>query len=196
QFTGENAIDLRSKGLFNLKLLQAFNPNLVANGPATFTVNIGGNTVRPGLSGKLELTDASVSFLDLPNVLSHINGSLVFAQDRMQIEKLTAQTGGGELNVGGFLAYRGGLYFDLTATGHEIRLRYPPGVSSSADATLRCTGSAKSSMLSGDIVVNRFGMNPHFDFANYLDQSKKAPVISTLNPFLDNVRLDLHITPT
>jgi translocation and assembly module TamB len=196
QFTGENAIDFRSKGRFNLKLLQAFNPNLVANGPATFTVNIGGNTVRPVLSGRLELTDASASFLDLPNGLSHINGSLVFAQDRMQIEKLTAQTGGGELNVGGFIAYRGGLYFDLTATGHEIRLRYPPGVSSSADATLHYTGSAKSSMLSGDIVVNRFGMNPHFDFANYLAQSKKAPVISTLNPFLDNMRLDLHITST
>ncbi|HZI55352.1 MAG TPA: translocation/assembly module TamB domain-containing protein, partial [Verrucomicrobiae bacterium] len=196
QFTGENAIDLRSKGRFNLKLLQVFNPNLIANGPATFTVNIGGNTVRPVLSGKLELTDASVSFLDLPNGLSHINGSLIFAQDRMQIEKLTAQTGGGELNVSGFLAYRGGLYFDLTATGREIRLRYPPGVSSSADATLRYTGSAKSSMLSGDIVVNRFGMNPHFDFANYLAQSKKAPVISTLNPFLDNMRLDLHITST
>ncbi len=83
-------------------------------------------------------------FVDLPNGLSHINGSLVFAQDRMQIEKLTAQTGGGELNVGGFLAYRNGLYFDLTATGNDVRLRYPPGVSSSADATLRYTGSAKS----------------------------------------------------
>jgi translocation and assembly module TamB len=196
QFTGEQAIDLRSRGKFNLKLMQAFNPNLIANGPATFTVNIAGNGVRPQLSGKIELTDASVSFLDLPNGLSHINGSLVFAQDRMQIEKLTAQTGGGELNVGGFLAYRGGLYFDLTASGHEIRLRYPPGVSSSADATLRYTGSAKSSLLSGDIVVNRFGMNPHFDFANYLAQSKKAPAISTLNPFLDNMRLDLHITST
>ena len=94
----------------------------------------------------------------------------------MQIEKLTAQTGGGEINVGGFLAYRNGLYFDLTATGHDIRLRYPPGVSSSADATLRYTGSAKSSLLSGDIVVTRFGMNPHFDFANYLAQSKKSPI--------------------
>lgn len=196
QFTGEQAIDLRSRGRFNLKLMQVFNPNLVANGPATFTVNVAGNGARPQLSGKLELTDASVSFLDLPNGLSHINGSLIFAQDRMQIEKLIAQTGGGLLNVGGFLAYRGGLYFDLTATGHEIRLRYPPGVSSSADAALRYTGSAKSSLLSGDIVVNRFGMNPHFDFANYLAQSKKAPMISTLNPFLDNMRLDLHITST
>ena len=194
QFTGDHAIDVRSRGRFNLKLFQVLNPNLVANGPATFTVNVAGNAARPQLSGKLELTDASASFLDLPNGLSHINGSLVFAQDRMQVEKLTAQTGGGEINVGGFIAYRNGLYFDLTATGHDIRLRYPPGVSSSADATLRYTGSAKSSQLSGDILVNRFGMNPHFDFANYLAQSKKAPVIATLNPFLDNMRLDLHIT--
>jgi translocation and assembly module TamB len=196
QLVGDHALDLRSKGRFNLKLLQGFNSNLIGNGPATFTVNIAGNSAQPQLSGRLELADASVSFVDLPNGLSHINGSLVFAQDRMQIEKLTAQTGGGVLNVGGFLAYRNGLYFDLTATGKDVRLRYPPGVSSSADATLRYTGSARGSLLSGDIVVTRFGMNPHFDFANYLAQSKKAPIITTLNPFLDNMRLDLHVTST
>jgi translocation and assembly module TamB len=98
--TGEHALDLRSRGRVNLKLLQAFNPNLVAYGPATFTVNVTGNSARPQLSGRLELNDASVSFVDLPNGLSHISGSLVFAQDRMQVEKLTAHTGGGELNVG------------------------------------------------------------------------------------------------
>lgn len=196
QLTGDHALDVRSRGRVNLKLLQVINPNLVAYGPATFTVNVAGVFAHPQLSGKLELADAAVSFLDLPNGLSHINGSLVFAQDRMQIEKLTANTGGGELDVGGFLAYRNGLFFDLTATGHDIRLRYPPGVSSSADATLRYTGSAKSSLLSGDILVTRFGMNPRFDFANYLAQSKKTPIISTLNPFLDNMRLDLHITST
>jgi translocation and assembly module TamB len=196
QLVGDHALDLGSKGKFNLKLLQAYNPNLVADGPAAFTVNIGGIWARPQLSGRLELTDASVSFVDLPNGLSRINGSLVFAQDRMQIEKLTAHTGGGELNVGGFLAFRNGLYFDLTATGNDVRLRYPPGVSSSASATLHYTGSAKSSLLAGDILVTRFGMNPRFDFANYLAQSKKAPMISTLNPFLDNMRLDLHITST
>jgi translocation and assembly module TamB len=196
QLTGEHALDLRSRGRFNLKLLQAFNPNLVAYGPATFTVTVDGNSARPQLSGRLELKDASLSLLDLPNGLSHISGSLVFAQDRMQIEKLTAHTGGGELDVGGFLAYRNGLYFDLTANGTDIRLRYPPGVSSSADAALRYTGSAKSSLLSGDVLITRFGMNPHFDFASYLAQSKKAPIISTLNPFLDNMRLDLHITST
>src|SRR6185437_1664986 len=146
--------------------------------------------------GRVDLVDAGISFLDLPNGLSHINGTLVFAQDRIRIQKLTAQTGGGELNVGGFLAYRNGLYFDLTATGKDVRLRYPPGVSASADATLRYTGSAKASLLTGDVTVTRFGMNPNFDFANYLAQNRKAPALSTLNPFLDNLRLDVHITST
>ncbi|HSK42733.1 MAG TPA: hypothetical protein VLA83_02480, partial [Candidatus Binatia bacterium] len=90
QLTGEHMLDLRSRGRFNLKLLQAFNQNLVAAGPATFTVNVTGKSARPQLSGRLELSGASASLLDLPNGLSQITGSLVFAQDRMQIEKLTA----------------------------------------------------------------------------------------------------------
>ncbi|MGE5325217.1 MAG: translocation/assembly module TamB domain-containing protein, partial [Actinomycetota bacterium] len=110
--------------------------------------------------------------------------------------KLTAQTGGGQLNVGGFLAYRNGLYFDLSATGTDVRLRYPPGVSAAADASLRYTGSERASLLTGDVVVTRFGMNPNFDFANYLTQSRKAAGLTTLNPFLDNLRLDVHITST
>ena len=196
RLSSDHAIDLRTRGRVDLRLLQGYNPNIVAYGPANFTVNIGGTLTRPQLSGRVDLVNAGISLLDLPNGLSQINGTLVFVQDRVQIEKLTAHTGGGELNVGGFLAYRNGLYFDLTATGKDVRLRYPPGVSSSADASLRYTGSAKASLLSGDVTVTRFGMNPNFDFANYLAQSKKAPVLSTLNPFLDNLRLDIHITST
>lgn len=196
RLSSDHTIDLRSRGRVDLRLLQGYNPNIIAYGPANFTVNVGGTMARPQMSGRVDLVNAGISLLDLPNGLSNINGTLVFVQDRVQIEKLTARTGGGELNVGGFLAYRSGLYFDLTATGKDVRLRYPPGVSASADASLRYTGSAKASLLSGDVTVTRFGMNPNFDFANYLTQSKKAPALSTLNPFLDNLRLDVHITST
>ena len=46
QLSGNYALDLQSKGRFNLKLLHLFNPDLVANGPATFTVNITGTSVE------------------------------------------------------------------------------------------------------------------------------------------------------
>jgi translocation and assembly module TamB len=196
QLAGDHELDLHAKGRLDLKLAQGFNPNILAYGPATFTVDVAGSLAHPQTSGRIELADAGVSLVDLPNGLSHIKGTMVFAQDHIQIEKLTAQSGGGELSLGGFLAYRNGFYFDLTATGKDVRLRYPPGISSSADASLRYTGSAKSSLLSGDIIVTRFGMNPRFDFGPFLAQTKNTPSLSSLNPFLDNLRIDVHITST
>jgi translocation and assembly module TamB len=193
---GDHALDLHARGRFNLKLLRVYNPEIIADGPATFSIDAGGVLARPQWGGRFDLSDANISLADLPNGLSQINGTLVFQQDRIQIEKLTARSGGGELKVTGFLTYRNGLYWDLAATGKDVRLRYPPGVSSSADATLRYTGSEKNAQLTGDIVVTRFGINRRFDFATYLEQSKKSPVLSTRNPYLDNLRLDVHITST
>ncbi len=196
QVAGDHTLDLHTNGRFNLKLLQGYNPNIIAYGPATFSIDVAGPATRPQLSGTFNLADAGISLADLPNGLSQINGTLVLAHDRIQIQKLTARTGGGELQVGGFLAYRNGLYFDLTATGKDVRLRYPPGVSASADASLRYTGSARSSQLGGDILVTRFGINQRFDFGAYLEQSRKMPGLTTMNPFLDNLHLDVHITST
>jgi translocation and assembly module TamB len=196
QLAADHALDVHGRGRLDLKLAQGMNPNILASGPATFTVDAAGTVARPQLSGRIELADANVSLVDLPNGLSHINGTLVLTQDRMQIEKLTAQSGGGELNVGGFLAIRNGLYFDLTATGKDVRLRYPPGVSSSADAKLHYAGSAKSSFLSGDVIVTRFGLSPRFDFGVFLSQTKSPSGVATLNPFLANLQLDVHITST
>ena len=196
QFAAAGPLDFHGKGRFNLKLAQGFNSNLIGYGPVTFTVDVAGNWAHPQFRGRMELSNAGLSFADLPNGLSQINGTMVFAQDRMQIEKLTARTGGGELNVGGFIAYKNGLFWDLSVTGKDVRLRWPPGASSSADAVLRYTGSAKSSLLSGDITVTRFGMNPRFDFGVYLEQTRKPLTIATLNPYLENLRLDIHIVST
>jgi len=195
QLSGDHTLDVHTRGRFNLKLAQGFNPNILAYGPAKFTLDVAGNLAHPRPSGRIELSDAGVSLLDLPNGLSHINGTMVFAQDRVQIEQLIANSGGGELNLGGFLAYRSGFYFDLTVTGKDVRLRYPPGMSASADANLHYAGSAKSSLLSGDVIVTRFGMNPRFDFGTFLTQKSPTGLTSS-NPFLDNLRLDVHITST
>ena len=100
QLTGEHMLDLRSRGRFNLKLLQVIQSEPGGEWSGDVYGERHGLSARPQLSGRLELKDASASLLDLPNGLSHITGSLVFAQDRMQIEKLTAHTGGGELDVG------------------------------------------------------------------------------------------------
>ena len=53
---------------------------------------------------------------DLPNGLSQLRGTLEFNQNRLEVKSLTAMTGGGQLTVGGYLAYQHGIFADLTAT--------------------------------------------------------------------------------
>lgn len=195
QFSGRQALNFRVEGHLNMKLVQRFYPGTVSYGVATLGVHVFGSRSQPQMIGTVDIKDAGIAVVDLPNGLSQINGRLILNQDRLQIEKLTARTGGGALDLAGFIDYKNNRYFDVTATGKDIRLRYPPGISASADASLRYTGTPQSSLLSGDIRVLRFAVDPHFDFAQYLAGSKTG-ARATQNPLLDNMRLDVHAMTT
>lgn len=194
--TGTQALDLHADAKLDLKLLQILNPNLTSSGASTLSAHFGGTMSQPQVRGRMDITNGGLSAVDLPSGLTQINGHMVFAQDRMQIESLRAHIGGGDLDLGGFITYRNGFYFDVTANGNDVRLRYPPGLSASANASLRYTGSAQSSQLSGNVTIIRFAVDPHFDFAQYLAGVKRPVRTGSPNPFLDNLRLDVHIAST
>ena len=190
----ERNIRLRGDGKLNLKLLQYFDPDVLSYGLANAVMDVGGTLDKPDINGKVEITNAGISLIDLPNGLSNINGTFVFSQNRLEVEKLVAKTGGGELNLGGYITLEKQLYFSLTAKGHDIRLRYPPGVSAVANADLKLAGTIKNSTLSGDVTVNRFGLNPRFDFALYLARSNQPPAPPNPDSPLNNLHLDVHVT--
>lgn len=193
---GDKRIDIHADGRVNMRLLHSYNPNFRSEGEIVVSARAAGTLTQPSMFGTLKIENGSVSYVDLPNGLSNINGTLGFNQDRLQIQQLTARTGGGTLNLGGFITYGAMPTFNITATAKDMRLRYPPGVSSMADADLRLTGSTKGALLSGDITVNRFGVNPQFDLAYYVAKAKQAPVAPDPNSPLNNLRLDVHITST
>ena len=66
-----------------------------------------------------------------------MNGTLEFSQNRLEVRQLKAVTGGGQVDIGGYLAYQHGLFANLTINAQGVRIRYPEGVSSMADANLR-----------------------------------------------------------
>ena len=193
---GTQALDVQADGKLDLKLLQLLNPNITSSGASKLDVHLGGTMSQPQVRGSMDIANGGISAVDLPNGLSQINGRLIFAQDRMQIETLKAHTGGGDLDLKGYIAYRNGLYFDVTGSSNEVRLRYPPGLSASSNANLRFTGSTQNSLLSGNVTVLRFAVDPHFDFAQYLISAKHPVRTGLTNPFLDNMRLDIHIVST
>ncbi len=192
---GEQRMRIRGDGRINLKLAQSFDPDLNSAGFADFNVSVGGFATRPTLQGEVRMTNGSVNLIDFPNGLSNINGSLVFTEDRVQVQSLTAHTGGGDIQIGGFATYSPGLSFNLTAQGHDIRLRYPQGVSSTANIDLKLTGTAASSTLAGDVTVTRFGFNSQFDLAVYLARTNR-PAETPGSSALGNVHFNVHVMST
>ncbi len=193
---GNNEIAARATGSVNMRILQSFSPEYTSSGLTTIDLNANGTVQHPRIRGRIQITNGAISYVDVPNGLSNINGTMTFSEDRLQVRSITAHTGGGDLNITGFITYSNGLTFNLVAQGKEIRLRYPPGVSASGNAILTLAGTPKNSLLSGDITVTRFGLNPRFDFASYLAKSKQLqPTVSPDSP-LNGLRLDVHVVST
>jgi len=193
-FEPGHEMDVKSSGNVNLKLAQSFNPNIVSSGHVDFTLDAQGSLQKPDLGGQVKFTNVAISLIDLPNGLSQMNGTLVFDQDRLEVKELTAMTGGGQLKLGGFITYQQGLYGDLTATGKDIRIRYPQGISSTADARLRLQGSLSNMTLSGNIVLTRFAINPNLDFAALAGSSNTVSPPPDPDAPSSHFRLDVHIT--
>jgi translocation and assembly module TamB len=135
-----------------------------------------------------------VALGDLPNGLSRINGELRFNQDRLEVTKLSAMTGGGRLELGGYVTYREGIYADLTATGKAIRVRYPPGFSSLADASLRLQGTRANLLLSGSVLISRFAISPGLDLAGFAGAANSIAPIPDPSAPSNHVRLDIRVT--
>jgi translocation and assembly module TamB len=187
-------LQLYSKGAVNLRLAQSFDPNINSSGHMDFSVGATGTIDQPNLTGQVHFADVAISLGDLPNGLSQMNGTLVFDQDRLTVQQLTAVTGGGKLQLGGSITYQNGLYGDLTATGKDIRIRYPQGVSSMADAKLRLQGTETNLLLSGSVVVTRFSISPNLDVAALKSSANTVGPLPDPNAPSNHVRLDVHIT--
>jgi translocation and assembly module TamB len=191
---GARQLDLVASGSINLRLAETLDRDLTASGTTTFQVEAHGPLQHPSLQGHIEVQDGSLSLEDLPNGLSQLRGSLEFNQNHLEVKSLTAMSGGGLLSVGGFLAYEHGIYADLSVTGNGVRIRYPQGVTSLADAKLQLQGSQNNLFLSGDVLITRFSTNPDLDLATVVSAANAA--VQTIAPPdapSNHVRLDVHI---
>lgn len=191
--TGAHLVHLQAEGAVNLRLAASLDPDLTASGATTFTVEAQGPLADPSLQGKVEFQNAALALQDFPNGLSQIQGTLEFIQNRLEVRSLTAMSGGGQLKVGGYLTFQHGLYADLSVTGKQIRIRYPQGVSSLADATLRLQGPQNNLLLSGNVLVTRFAINSDLDIASFTAASASIqPVVSPDAPS-NHIRFDVHL---
>ncbi len=189
---GNRPLAVTGSGSVNMKLAQTFDPDIISSGHVDFSVNAAGTVTKPALTGQVRLTNVAIALNDVPNGISKLNGTLIFDQDRLEVQNLVGATGGGQLKVGGFITYQQGIYGDLTATGKDVRIRYS-GVSATADTTMHLQGSGTNVLLSGNMQITRFIIGPNLDFALFAGVNGAAPPPNPNVPS-NHVRLDIHIT--
>jgi translocation and assembly module TamB len=193
-FAGANDLDLTADGQIDLKLLDGLDPDLAATGAMSVNVSVGGTWNEPQPQGSIRVLNGAMTYAGLPSGFSEMNGSLTFTRDHVHIDKLSARTGGGTLDLkGDATTYNRQLSFNLTAVGKDVRLRYPPGVSSTANEELHWVGTKSSSTISGDILVTKLAVMPGFDFGSYLERSRQAVSIAPANSPLYGVKLDIAV---
>ena len=194
QLSGARNIDLVANGRADLKLLSTLDPNFTAAGMVTADLTVAGTMSDPFPQGRMQISGSSLGYAGVPSGLTDLTGSLLFTRDHFHIDQLSARTGGGTVDLKGDATYAGRqLNFNLAATAKDVRMRYPLGVSSIADAQLQWVGSPASSTLSGDIAINKIAITPGFDFSAYIDRSRQLANVTVANSPLNNMKLDVHV---
>lgn len=193
-FGAKSPWDLRLQGGVNLALLEDFESRMYSSGSVGLDVSLRGGLADPEVYGRIDLKNASVSFVDFPNGIENANGVIFLYRDRAMIETLTAQSGGGRIDVSGFVSLAGGIAFHLQAKTTGVRVRYPEGISSTSDAAVTFTGTPERSLLAGNAMVTRVGLSLQSDLGSMLARSAQ-PVQAPLEPsrFRQGLRFDLHI---
>ncbi|WP_263376175.1 translocation/assembly module TamB domain-containing protein [Granulicella aggregans] len=186
------ALNLRSTGSVSPALAHVVDREVQASGKVSFNVAAVGQMKEPQLTGKINFEHVNASMESIPNGLTDMNGSMTFNEDRLQVENLTATTGGGKVTIGGFFTYRNEFFADLTLGADTVRVRYN-GLSATANASLKLQGGPDSLRLSGNMLITRFGVGANVDFAAFAGSGGVAAPPDP-NSIMDKIVLDVHVT--
>lgn len=192
-FGGSRDLDLHANGSINMRLAQTLDSDLTASGHVDFNVDALGTFEHPNLTGQVKVTNVAMALQYFPNGLSQMNGTLAFNQDRLVVRELTGMSGGGQLQLGGFITFQQGLYADLTVTAKDVRVRYPQGVSSMADAKLRLQGTQNSMLLNGNVTITRFAIRSDLDLAALSSSNASVSLPPDPDAPANRLRLDIHV---
>ncbi len=184
-------LDLHSNGNIDLAIAHIFDPQLITSGKITFGVGALGRLKNPSLRGRVNLDNANLAIDGIPNGLSNLTGSLVFNENRLQVENISGTSGGGKITLKGYVGYQKGLFADMTATVDTVRIRYA-GLSTTANATVRLQGGQQALFLSGNVLITRFGVGADVDFARFAGGGGIS-IPPDPTSILNKIRLDVHV---
>ena len=192
-FAGNAAPSFTAQGSLDARVLQIVVPDAKSSGTASFDVRASGTAQNSNVSGQIRLQNVALLYAGAPLSVDQLNGTLDLNKQSVQISKLTGRVNGGDISVGGSIAYRPSLQFDLALQSKSIRLRYPDGTRTLLDSSLTLTGSKESSTLGGHVLIGSLAFTPDFDLANFADQFTANTATPAQPGFADTVNLAIGV---
>jgi len=191
---GAKTMNLRADGNIKLQILEAFDPDIFSSGAIALNAAVTGTSDRPVVNGRLQLQNASVNLVDMPNGLSNGNGVINFNGTEAVIQNLTGECGGGKIAVAGYAAYGGPeAQFHLQATANGVHVEASDSLTAAANAQLTLTGSTSRSVLAGTVTIVDVAMHSHGDMGSLLASAVPPPASSPTTGPLAGMRFDVAI---
>lgn len=192
---GPEPLNLRATGNVRLDGLEAFSRDIYSSGSVALDAAVSGTMGQPLVNGRLQLNNASVNLISLPNGLSNANGTVAFSGTRATIQDLTGETGGGKVTLSGQVDYGGGeVNFRVQAAANQVHLEYPESVTTEANANLMLAGTTSSSLLSGTVTIVDMALHSHSDIGSVLTSAATPPSANSPSTgLLGGMRFDLRI---
>jgi hypothetical protein len=165
-------VDVQADGNIDLGVLQAFYPDLSADGDATLKASLAGSFDEPVVDGKAMIVNGSLRTPALPHGFSNINGPIVMQKGRVSVDQLRAVMGEGPVTFSGEIVLDGyqPSEYNLTAQGRSMHLRVLPGLRTTVNATLDLRGAVTTPTLSGTVDVLTASYSPRIQTgAGYFD---------------------------
>ena len=183
---------LTANGSVDMRILKIVSPDVQSSGTLALDVPASGSAASPMIQGQLQIKDVAMTTADAPLGVENLNGTVDITNDHVQLTKVTGHVGGGDVSLGGSIAYKPSLQFNLALQGKSIRLRYPDGLRSLLDANLAFSGTKDASTLNGRVLIDSLSFTPDFDLAKFGDQFSTGGTLSQPG-FADTIKLAIGV---
>lgn len=190
----DQSMDFSLNANADLGVIQNFDRDISSSGSVVAAAVVRGTVSSPMLGGQIDLRKASLNYAGFPNGIYNANGTVLLSGSSATVRNLTAESGGGKINLSGFLVISGTRRFGLEAKATSVRIRVEQGVSLTTNADLALTGTTNASALSGTATITRIAYSPQSDLGSLLIRAA-PPVQASVSPssLLDNMKLDVHV---
>lgn len=191
--SGDSGSTFVAQGTVDMSVAQVFLPDTKSSGVLAIDLRASPTAGSPNMRGQVRLQNVTVLQNGAPLSVEKLNGTLNLDNEKVYLNGISAQVGGGQLSAGGSITYKPGIQFNLALEGHSIRLRYPDGLRSLLDGNLALTGTKDASVLNGRVLIDSLSFTPDFDLAKFADQFTNSTATPTQPGFADTIRLSLAV---